>query len=100
MTHTLDKPLELERLASFALQMIDDKSQQLVSRPLEGLESSFREALPKAYRLLQVAEEFLGEKEAEKAAEAKRYWESSEGKKRREEAIARFNKLKKSRGES
>jgi hypothetical protein len=59
MSHTLDKSLELERLASLSLHMIDDKSQPLVSRPLEGLESSFREALPKAYRLLQIAEEFL-----------------------------------------
>jgi hypothetical protein len=101
MSHILDKPLELERLASLTLHMIDDKSQPLVSRSLEGLESSFREALPKAYRLLQVAEEFLEEKEVEKEAEGKRYWESPEGKKRREETIARFNKLKKkSKGES
>jgi hypothetical protein len=88
--HILDKPLEIERLALVAFQMLDDYSQPLVSRPIEGPEQTFREALPKAYRLLQVTEEFLAEKDKEKETSALAYWSSPDGLARIAEIKGRF----------
>jgi hypothetical protein len=72
--HILDKPLEIERLTLLAIQMVDDSR-----RPMEELEPAFTEALPKAYRLLQLTEEFLAEKDKEKEAADVAYWSSPEG---------------------
>jgi hypothetical protein len=45
-----------------------------------GLEKAFQEALPKALRLLELTEEFLKQKEAERSA----YWNTPERKAERE----------------
>jgi hypothetical protein len=45
-----------------------------------GLEKAFQEALPKALRLVELTEEFFKQKEAERNA----YWNTPEGKAKRE----------------
>jgi hypothetical protein len=57
------------------------------------LPSSFN--LPKAWDLFAEAAKFLAEKEKVRDAESKAYWDSPEGKARRAEAVARFEKIKK-----
>jgi carbamoylphosphate synthase large subunit len=56
------------------------------------LEKAFQEALPKALRLLELTEEFLKQKEAERSA----YWNTPERKAEREarwaEIRARYEK--------
>lgn len=79
--HILDKPLEIERLAFLALAMLDN-SQPLLSRPIDHLEEAFKEALPRAYRLLELTEEFLSQKHQEKEAAGIAYWNSPEGRAR------------------
>jgi hypothetical protein len=83
--HILDKPLEIERLALLAIKMVDDSR-----RPMDELEPTFREVLPKAYRLLQLTEEFLAERDKEKEAAGLAYWSSPEGLARMAEIKGRF----------
>jgi hypothetical protein len=84
--HILEKPLETARLAAVALQLIDAKT-----CPPGALETAFKEALPQAYRLLQLTEQFLEQKEAEKEAAGVRYWASPEGLARLAEFRARYS---------
>jgi hypothetical protein len=79
--HILEHAIEVERLALLALQLIERPQR---SEP--ALEKSFREALPRALRLVELTEEFLKQKEAERNA----YWETPEGKAEREARLARF----------
>ncbi|MGA7905036.1 MAG: hypothetical protein WCC08_21420 [Terrimicrobiaceae bacterium] len=79
--HILEHAIEVERLALLALQLIEGPQR---SEP--ALEKSFREALPRALRLVELTEEFLKQKEAERNA----YWETPEGKAEREARLARF----------
>ena len=79
--HKLEHVIEVERLALLALQLIDAPQR---SEP--ALEKAFREALPRALRLVELTEEFLKEKEAEGNA----YWETPEGKAKREARWAEF----------
>ena len=50
------------------------------------LEKSFQDTLPKALRLVELTEEFLKQKDAERNA----YWDTPEGKKEREERWAQI----------
>ena len=75
---------EIERLALVALQLIDAKQISEVA-----LERAFREALPRALRLLELTEEFLKQKEVERNA----YWDTPEGKAKREKRWAEIKKM-------
>jgi hypothetical protein len=85
--HILEHAIEVERLALITLQLSN-----AAQCPEVGLEKAFQEALPKALRLVELTEEFLKQKEAERNA----YWETPEGKKefeaRRAEIKARYGK--------
>ena len=73
--HILEHTIEVERLALITLQLSN------AAQCLEvGLEEAFQEALPKALRLVELTEEFLKQKEAERNA----YWHTPEGKAERE----------------
>ena len=91
MSHILEDTLEIERLVLVTIQLIDAK---------ECSEDTLQEALPKAYRLIELIKAFLTEKQKEREAEAERYWKSEEGKKRRAEVEARFNTLRDERGKN
>ena len=60
--------------------------------PDVGLEKSFQDTLPKALRLVELTEEFLKQKDAERNV----YWDTPEGKAKREarwaEIKARYEK--------
>ena len=56
------------------------------SVPSAWLEKSFQDALPKALRLVELTEEFLKQKDAERNA----YWDTPEGKEEREERWAQI----------
>ncbi|MGA9580156.1 MAG: hypothetical protein WBV90_21270 [Terrimicrobiaceae bacterium] len=79
--HILEHVIEVERLALIALQLTN------AARCLEvGLEKAFQEAPPKALRLVELTEEFLKRKEAERNA----YWDTPEGKAEREKRWAQL----------
>jgi hypothetical protein len=65
MSHLLDETLELQRLVLVALQLVAPEQRRTGGFPLER---AFREVLPDAYRLVQLAKEFLDQKEAEHQA--------------------------------
>ena len=90
--HILDRPLQIGTLASLALQMIDDKSQPLVSRDIDKLQEVYKEALPKAYALLETTKAFWQEKEKEKEAKKAEYVSSPEGLARIQEMRRRRDK--------
>ena len=85
--HILEHTIEVERLALITLQLSN-----AAQCPEVGLEKAFQEALPKALRLVELTEEFLKQKEAERRA----YWDTPEGKAKREarwaEIKARYEK--------
>lgn len=83
--HLLEKPLEIERLALLALQLVDDKSS----------EEQFQAALPKAYRLLQLTEEFLDEKERQANEAAEEWRQSPAGQAFLAERQVRFEEMQK-----
>jgi hypothetical protein len=77
--HMLEHVIEVERLALIALQLTN-----AARCPEVGLEKAFQEALPKALRLVELTEEFLKQKQAERSA----YWDTPEGKAEREVRMA------------
>ena len=68
-------------MALIALQLTN-----VTQRSDAWLEKSFQEALPKALRLVELTEEFLKRKEVEKNA----YWDTPEGKAKREKRWAQL----------
>ena len=85
--HVVEDAIKIERLALIALQLMD-----ATHRTGAWLEKSFQEALPRALRLVELTEEFLKQKDAERNA----YWDTPEGKAKREarwaEIKARYEK--------
>ena len=79
--HIIEDAIKVERLALIALQLID-----ATQRSDAWLEKSFQEALPRALRLVELTEEFLKQKDAERNA----YWDTPEGKAEREERWAQI----------
>ena len=77
--HILEHTIEVERLALVAMQLMD-----ATQRTGAWLEKSFQEALPRALRVVELTEEFLKQKEAERNA----YWDTPEGKAKREARMA------------
>ena len=65
--HILEHTVEVERLALIALQLTN-----AARCPEVGLEKAFQEVLPKALRLVELTEEFLKRKDAERNA----YWDT------------------------
>jgi hypothetical protein len=98
MPHILEDVIETQSLTLITLQMLTvlGHGQQPPRLPYQfSLENDFQEALPHAYRLIQLSKEFLKQKQAEKDAEAERYWASPEGQKRRAEIMGRFKEKEK-----
>ena len=79
--HIIEDAIKVERLALVALQLMD-----ATQRTGAWLEKSFQEALPRALRVVELTEEFLKQKDAERNA----YWDTPEGKKEREERWAQI----------
>ena len=84
MSHILEPTLEVERLVLVTIQLIQPPYS----------ETAFQEALPKAYRFIELTKEFLEQKEKEQEIENERYWNSEEGKKRKAEVERRFSSLR------
>ena len=80
--HILEHTIEVERLALIALQLTN-----AAQCPEGEWEKAFQDALPKALRLVELTEEFLKQKEAERNA----YWDTPEGKAKREARMAEIN---------
>ncbi len=76
--HIIEDAIKVKRLALIALQLIDP-----TRRSDEWLEKSSTEAVPKALRLVELTEEFLKRKDAERNAR----WGTPEGKAKRERAM-------------
>jgi hypothetical protein len=64
--HVVEDAIKIERLALIALQLMD-----ATHRTGAWLEKSFQEALPRVLRLVELTEEFLKQKDAERNA----YWD-------------------------
>ena len=77
----IEYAIKVERLALIALHLTN-----VTQRSDAWLEKSFQEALPKALRLVELTEEFLKQKDAERNA----YWDTPEGKAEREKRWAQL----------
>lgn len=87
MSHVLTPDLEAQTLAMIALAAMNR------SAPFTTI--AFKMELPAAYECLKATKAFLEKMEAEAEAEAAVFWNSEEGRKRREEAKARFEEFRK-----
>lgn len=86
--HLLEKALEIERLALVTLQLIESKN-------TIAMEFAFEAALPQAYRLLQLTEEFLNEKERQAEAATEEWRQSPEGQAILADRRAKFDEMQK-----
>jgi hypothetical protein len=82
MSHMLSPEIECQTLAFLTVSLMDRKT------PWTTV--AFKLALPQAYECLQATKELLHQKAEEKGAEAEKYWNSEEGKRRREEVKKRL----------
>jgi hypothetical protein len=87
MSHILTPDLEAQTLAMLALAAMNRNA------PFTSV--AFKQELPTAYECLKATKAFLQKMEEEAKAEAEVFWNSEEGRKRREAARARFEEFRK-----